>query len=161
MGCLAKSDGSIWPGGFWILRNVSLRDGRRRRVRVVAATGCRPFAGLLRPVCLADWCDVPSTCMSGRSILEPWSDLGRSIPKSDRGRPVSWLTDPSRRVPPHLVVFVRHRRGQSRLTSIGGGITCPSRSLPDGGVSLSGSRRFERKPFESVNQPGCNHLLRN
>ena len=68
----------------------------------------RPFAGLVRPVCLADWCDVPSTCMSGRSILEPWSDPGSSILRSDRRRPVTWLTDPSRRVPPHLVVLVRH-----------------------------------------------------
>ena len=93
VGCLSKSDGSIWPGGFWTLRNVSFRDGRWRRVRVVAATGCRPFAGLLRPVCLADWCDVPSTCMSGRSILKPWSGPGLFSPgRSGGDRCVGLLT---------------------------------------------------------------------
>ena len=34
----------------------------------------------LRPFCLADWCDVPSTCLPGRSILKPWSDLGLFSP---------------------------------------------------------------------------------
>ncbi len=34
---------------------------------------------------------------SWQSIFEPWSDLC-FFGRSDRGRPVSWLTDPSRRV---------------------------------------------------------------
>jgi hypothetical protein len=44
------------------------------------APGADRFAGLLRPFCLADWCDVPSTCLPGRSILKPWSVPGLFSP---------------------------------------------------------------------------------
>jgi hypothetical protein len=56
------------------------------------------FSDRLRPFCLADGCDVPSTFFVGAEYLIAMVRPGVALPGSDRGRPVSWLTDPSRRV---------------------------------------------------------------
>ena len=40
--------------------------------------GADRFSDRLRPLGLADWCDVPSTGLPGRSIFEPWSGPGLS-----------------------------------------------------------------------------------
>ena len=66
------------------------------------------------PVCLADWCDAPSTGLRGGvaeyliAMVRPAEFLVSSPTGRIRGDRCGWLTDPSRRVPPRLVVLARH-----------------------------------------------------
>lgn len=98
---LARSMDSIWPRWLRALRIVSLREGWWKRVRVLAAIGCGAFACPRRLFCLADWCaefPIPLPYDRSRDFLShgparEWVSLGRT-----EGRPVSWLSDPSRRV---------------------------------------------------------------
>ena len=95
----AKSRGSIWrsgsgprwDGGFWERVAETGAGGGRHRLPIVFWTGFAPFAwrtGVTSP---------RHVCRGGVSCSHGPSREGVS-PGSDQGRPVSWLTDPSRRV---------------------------------------------------------------